>query len=211
MELETLFTQQKWNILSALSESKHSPLQLADRTNTTIANISQQLRLLEAAHLIKKEKVRNRDKGKPRTLFSLSNDYAYIISAIDGFADKKLLKLDNFHKLLFKTWFFEDPELQYCTEKFLWGIERHIRDIDLIAIKPTGEKMNIVVSTKNKKIINEKVKELFRKGLTYKSQIPEIQVITIGEAKDLIRNEQTLIYMNFLVIYDPLRLFENNK
>ena len=40
----------------------------------------------------KKEKIKNRDKGKPRTLFSLTGDYAYLISAMDNFADKKLLE-----------------------------------------------------------------------------------------------------------------------
>ena len=66
MELETLFTEQKWNILKSLSEGKFSPLQLANRSNTTIANISQQLRLLEAAELVKKEKIKN-----IRTILSL--------------------------------------------------------------------------------------------------------------------------------------------
>ena len=76
MELEPMFTEQKWNILKCLSEEKYSPLQLAEKLDTTMANISQQLRLLEAANLVKKKKIKNRDKGKPRTLFSLTDDYA---------------------------------------------------------------------------------------------------------------------------------------
>ena len=55
MELATLFTEQKWNIIKSLSLGKFSPLQLAQRSDTTMANISQQLRLLEAASLVKKE------------------------------------------------------------------------------------------------------------------------------------------------------------
>ncbi len=95
MELAPLFTEQRWNILKHLSNERLSPLQLASITNTTIANISQQLRLLEAANLVKKERLPNRDKGQPRTLFSLSYDYAYLILITDKFADKKLIKLSR--------------------------------------------------------------------------------------------------------------------
>ena len=52
-----MFTEQKWNILQCLSKDKFSPIQLAEKLNTTMANISQQLRLLEAANLVKKEKI----------------------------------------------------------------------------------------------------------------------------------------------------------
>ena len=100
MEIETLFTEQRWNILNELSHAKYSPLQLAEKSKTTMANISQQLRLLEASELVVKEKIPNRDKGKPRALFSLADEFAYLISVTRGFAHKKLLRLDAFEKIL---------------------------------------------------------------------------------------------------------------
>ena len=109
MELETMFTEQKWNIIKCLSEEKFSPLQLAEKLDTTMANISQQLRLLEASNLVKKEKIKNRDKGKPRTLFSLTDDHAYLISAMQSFADKRLLKITPHHKTILRIWFLENP------------------------------------------------------------------------------------------------------
>ena len=94
MDFETLFTSTKWEILDQLSKKSYSPLELSKILNTSMANISQQLRLLEALNLVKKEKVSNRDKGKPRTLYSLSADYAYIIVFANGIAEKKLVKLN---------------------------------------------------------------------------------------------------------------------
>jgi hypothetical protein len=41
MELELMFSEQKWNILKCLADGKASPLQLAEKLNTTMANISQ--------------------------------------------------------------------------------------------------------------------------------------------------------------------------
>src|SRR3989338_2788847 len=122
MELETMFTEQKWNILKCLSEDKFSPLQLAEKLNTTMANISQQMRLLEAANLVKKEKIRNRDKGKPRTLFSLTDECAYIIPTMNHFAGKKLIKVNDYQKMLLRTWFLEDLDLQQSIEKIACSV-----------------------------------------------------------------------------------------
>src|SRR3989338_3360904 len=100
MKMKSMLKEQKWNILRELSSEKASPLQLAEKLNTTMANISQQLRLLEATNLVKKEKIRNRDRGKPRTLFSLNDDCAYIALAARGFAGKMLLKTTDHQKII---------------------------------------------------------------------------------------------------------------
>jgi DNA-binding HxlR family transcriptional regulator len=158
MDIGTLFTEQRWNILRNLSIEKSCPLDLSKKTNTTMANISQQLRLLEASNLVKKEKISNRDKGKPRTLFSLSDDYAYIISTMKGFADKKLKKLDKFHQILFRTWFIDSPELEYLSKKFAWSIENAVEDIDFIALRDFGYNVRVLIASKNISSVEKKLK-----------------------------------------------------
>ncbi len=103
MDIETLFTSSKWEIIEKLAEKSYSPLELSKILNTTMANISQQLRLLEALNLVKKQKVSNRDKGKPRALYSLSGDYVYIISFMQGSAQKKLIPLNQQTKAIIKN------------------------------------------------------------------------------------------------------------
>ncbi len=98
MDIETLLTGTKWEILKLLSEKKLSPLEIAKKLNTTIANISQQVRLLQTAGLVKKEKTSAVKAGKPRALFSISHDYAMIIVFSEGFAEKKLIKLTKEQK-----------------------------------------------------------------------------------------------------------------
>ena len=93
MELETLLTGSKWEIIELLAEEKLSPIELAKKLNTTVANISMQLRLLQAAGLVKKERTGSAGAGKPRVLFSLSDNYGFITVFSKGFAQKKLLKL----------------------------------------------------------------------------------------------------------------------
>ena len=55
MEIESLFSSTRWEILELLSKEKLSPIELSLKINTTSANISQQLRLLELAGLVKSE------------------------------------------------------------------------------------------------------------------------------------------------------------
>ena len=196
MELETMFTEQKWNILKCLSEKKYSPLQLAEKLDTTMANISQQLKLLEATNLVKKEKIRNRDKGKPRTLFSLRQDQAYLISAMDSFADKRLVKVTEHHKIILKIWFLEDPELQYYLEEIYWRVQSEKMDITAIAVNENAKEV-ILVSDKEKPI----------QKLNQKFSI-DVKIFQKKEAEKKIRNNQ-----DFTIIYDPERIisFESEK
>lgn len=102
MEVETLLTGTKWEIIQKISSKPASPLELAKELNTTVANISQQLRLLHTAGLIKKEKTRTAMPGKPRVLFSLSDDFAFVSVFSEGFAKKKMIKITKQQKEVLK-------------------------------------------------------------------------------------------------------------
>ena len=102
MDLETLLTGTKWEILEIISNKPSSPMEIAEKLNTTIANISQQLRLLQTAGLVKKQRTGSSKPGKPRMLFSLSDDYAFITVISKGFAKKKLIRISQKQKEAFK-------------------------------------------------------------------------------------------------------------
>ena len=102
MGLETLLTGTKWDIIELLSQQSMSPLELAEKLNTTIANISQQIRLLQTADLVETKKTRTSKPGKPRKLFSLSSDYAFVSIFSKGYAEKKLIKISEKQKQMLK-------------------------------------------------------------------------------------------------------------
>ncbi len=186
MELETLFTEQKWNILKCLCEEKYSPLQLASKLNTSIANISQQLRLLEAANLVKTERVPSRDKGKPRKLFSLTHNYAYIIATMDGFAEKRLLKLTSYHKIILKIWFLEKPELQYHLEKIYWKLEEYFDKIKAIALRQTNEEVEIILICDKPKEVERNVSSVLKpNGIKL-----NLKIFTENEATQLLNHKK---------------------
>ena len=154
MELEHVFTDQKWQIIKNICSQKLSPLQLSERTNTTMANISQQLRLLEATNIVKKEKVKNRDKGKPRTLYSLTQDYLYFISAADNFAKKRLIHLTDYHKKIVKIWLITDSLKHKSAAKLFFEIEESVDKIKAFIIKQEDNQFEFLISTQNSDIKN---------------------------------------------------------
>ncbi len=124
MEKETLFVAVKWEILKSLSKGKKSPLELSQETNSSVSNISQALRFLELSGLIKSERITNRDKGKPRVMYSIAEDTAYLIITTEGFTKKEQVKLTNRKKTLLKIWLFEHANLHRFIEKAYENIEQ---------------------------------------------------------------------------------------
>ncbi len=139
MEHETLFTASKWDILKQLETGPSSPLELSKACKTSIANISQQLRLLEMAGLVKSERISNRDKGKPRVLYSLSGNLSYLIATSGNFVDKRILQLSNYNKLTMRIWFYPQKDMHYTLEKAFWQIEKHFDKLSFLGIDMTRE------------------------------------------------------------------------
>jgi hypothetical protein len=104
MDIETLFVATKWEMLKEIAEIPSSPLQLSQRLGTTIANVSTQLRLLEAAKLVKRERTGSAKAGKPRYLFSFVRDTAHITSLANDLTYKQLITLQPHHKSTLSTW-----------------------------------------------------------------------------------------------------------
>ncbi|MBR9692792.1 helix-turn-helix domain-containing protein [Candidatus Woesearchaeota archaeon] len=140
MELETLFTASKWEILQHLGDQPLSPLQLSECSSTSLANISQQLRLLEMAGLVTSERVPNRDKGQPRILYRLAGDQGYFISTSTDFVEKGLFKLSSYNKIILKIWFYEDANVRYVLEKAFWRIEENLANIKRLTVRKVANK-----------------------------------------------------------------------
>jgi predicted transcriptional regulator len=134
MESESLFTSSKWDILKCLEKGKKSPLELANEAKTSVANVSQQLRLLELAGFVKSERVPNREKGLPRILYYLAENFSYLVISSTDFVAKKFMKLQDYQKTILRIWFIENTSLQYYCEKLFWNIEKNLSKIDYIGI-----------------------------------------------------------------------------
>jgi predicted transcriptional regulator len=180
LEIESLFSSTRWEILRALSNVSLSPMELASQLNTTSANISQQLRLLELAGLVKSEKTSNVDKGKPRVIYSISENNAYLILAAKNFAQKKLLKINNYHNFILKSWFLDNQDHHRLVSEIYNDVEPELDKIEVVAAKNSGGDLKIFVV-----------------GKTFKCNLPKVRVdyVTVGELAKK---------SDIVVLYDPL-------
>ncbi len=164
MDFDSFLTSPRWEILVIIAEKPSSPVEIAEKLNTTVSYISQQLKLLDAAGLVKKERTGAVERGKPRSLFSISDEFAYLTLLSEGFANKNLMKVDSHHKDIMKIWMIEDSSLHIYVEKLYWRLYG-FSEVKGIFIETKSPFKIIIVSENNKlkKDIESFVKKFDRK------------------------------------------------
>src|SRR3989338_7187365 len=63
---------------------------------------------------------------------------------MSNFADKKLLKVDDHHRIILKIWFLVNPELHSPIEKIYWKIEPYLKKINFIGLNESTKKLVVV-------------------------------------------------------------------
>jgi predicted transcriptional regulator len=163
MDFDMFLTSPRWEILQIIAEKPASPVEIAQKLGTTISYISQQLKLLDAAGVVKKERTGAVERGKPRTLFSISNELAYITTLSSGFSNKKLVRLDEHHKAILKIWAVEDVSLHSYIERLYWKLEENLNEASSIFLDAVSGKIFISASKKSRQMIENYLKTLDRK------------------------------------------------
>ncbi len=189
MEIESLFSSSRWEILKTLSQAKLSPLELAEKMKTTSANISQQLRLLELGGLVKSERTSNVEKGKPRIIYSLSGDSSFLIVASPKFTDKKMLPMTLYHNIMMRSWFIEDIKLHSLIGELYFKIKDQINNIEIIAVSQETEN-NVIIVGQTQKIIDSLKKTL--------SDFKKVRLVILDSSEFKKRYSDD----NLLVLYD---------
>jgi len=152
MELDSFLASPRWEILSIISERPSSPMEIAEKTKTTVSFISQQLKLLEAAQIVSKEKTGAFEKGKPRNLFSISKDLLYSVMLTNGFGEKKSLSLEGYQKSIMRVWFLENKPLQLFLEDILYKIKDNFHSINAIFVDTRKTNSSIIIFLEDKKV-----------------------------------------------------------
>jgi predicted transcriptional regulator len=186
MDIESLFSSTRWDIIKVLSKERMSPNELASELKTTPANVSQQLRLLELAGLVKSEKTKNVDKGKPRIIYSLASEISYMMLATENFADKKLLHLTTYHKYLIRTFYIDNLEFHQVLGKLFFKLEPFLSQISAIAANASKRELEVFIISESPKSIQKIDPEDKRVKLTLMQ-----------------KNDPALPKTGLAVLYDP--------
>jgi DNA-binding transcriptional ArsR family regulator len=135
MELDSFLVEKRWEILRILSKSPTSPIELAEILETTVSYVSQQLKLLEAMGLVRKTRTGAVEKGKPRSVYSLSQEFAYITLLSYNNSSKKRITLTSHHKAILNIWLLDDVTLHFPIEKLFFKLENFLGEIDGVFIE----------------------------------------------------------------------------
>lgn len=169
MEIETIFTDSKWRILTELSHRSQSPTDLSEKTGTSLPNISTQLKLLEALDFVEKEKTDNYEKGQPRKIYSMKKEFAYIVLGTKTSIGKKMFILNDESKFFFSTLLLNDPSSIYTLIKIFMEHEDLIQSCEVFGY--IGLKNNIhdilIIHEDPSKADVLKNNEIIKNGTTY--------------------------------------------
>lgn len=177
MEFEDLLSKSKWSILKELSKGDKSAVEIAKKTNQSTANVTQQLRLLEAYNMVKKVKQEakegKRKAGKPKTPYMLSQEILITSILKPGLAEKKTLKLkeaDDCQKCIMTMFFLLNPEDHYHLIKFVCVTDM-LKKADTIGfIKSSEKEIEIMIITDHVKEVREKFSNMSISGLDGKTK-----------------------------------------
>jgi len=152
MNWDSLFSSQRWNILEIIAKKPSSPLEISEELNTSVAYVSQQLKLLEVAGIVIKEKTGFFEKGKPRNLYKISEDLIYISFLSEGESAKKSIHADEFKKIIIRIWLIEDLQISRSIEKIFWMLESDLKDLDGIYLDASKGKSTLLILSDSKKV-----------------------------------------------------------
>lgn len=97
MRVNYLFSGSKWAILESLAKQAQSTSELAKELKTSQANISQQLKQLELAGLIKRRRAQQSNK---HYLYSIDKPYTHVVHVGPGIAQQQTRTASPYQNLL---------------------------------------------------------------------------------------------------------------
>jgi hypothetical protein len=209
-----IFSGNKWELLKEVSYKPVSPTELAITTKTSLSNIIQQLKLLEAYNLVRKEKSTEKSSGgKPKTMYSLSNEFVFAAIVKQGLVEKKFYKIEGMSKVFFNILFIAGIEDLFFIMKFSMKHEdllfKKCKAIGFI--KSTKETIELFLVTDNLDEIRSKFSNVFIEDAGKTKKIINWSHNEHEIADGISRKDKYYLDMmkTIQIIHDPYDILEN--
>ena len=157
-----MLSNNRWIILKEIAEVPQSPSDLALKTGTSLSNITQQLKLLEAYRVVRKERSEEKNSGKPRTIYYLNSEFAYAVVLKNGMAERKIFFVDHGNEMFFNIFFSMSQEDVMYMLKFSFKYEEVLKKCKALGfIKSTKDSIELFVVTDHLEEIRSKFSNIF--------------------------------------------------
>ncbi|MGV8087166.1 MAG: hypothetical protein ACP5N1_06055 [Candidatus Woesearchaeota archaeon] len=152
----------KWTILREIAQTPSSPSELALKLNTSVSNITQQLKLLEAYKLVRKEKSEIKHTGKPKTIYHINTELAYATLLKKDKAERKIFHIDDNNSMFFNILFnLNNDDMMYIL-KFKFKYDEVLRKCKAIGfLKSTKDSIELFLITDHLDEIRSKFSNIF--------------------------------------------------
>jgi len=205
MELDSFLASPRWDILKIVINKPSSPMEIAQQLGITTSFASQQLKLLEAKDIVKKEKTGAFEKGKPRSLFSISKESLYIVPLAKNAPEKSLVPLSKKNKAILNIWALKDKRLHTPLQKFFWQIEPHLPLIKKIFVYTKSLVPKIYIVSKDNSLTHQ-INE------TQKNMEEQMPFQVVSSSPSLKKLDQEYLYSIYVTgNYDKRREYERRS
>jgi len=205
MQQESLLQNSRWQVLKAITQSHTSASEIAKVINTSIPNVTQQLKLLEAYGIVAFDKEKKEGLGKPRQLYKLTKPVASIALARDGMAKQKFFQPCWEQALILSSTFIKSPQEQFCLLKFLFNNEEILQKCGVAYVKSSSEEIEIFLLTE----LLDEIRKKYSSG-NVECGGKKFKVVawthSFEEVKDgLARDDKHFIHLlkDSLILHDP--------
>ncbi len=215
MRVESILTPSRWSILKEVAKRNNSATEIAKKLGTSIANISQQIKLLEAYNFLKerrKEK-QNKSPGKPKTEYEIGSELIQITYLRKDMAGRKTVMLkekDAYFKTIVNILFLPKPEDPPFIIRFLCKFEKLREVAESVAfIYSDNEKIELqVVAPKIDEAFAKQIDGVIIKNIDGSSKKIKCWVNTFEEIVDGIK-QGDLHYIG--LVNNALPIFEQKE
>jgi len=213
MNYDHLFSNIRWEIIKAISAGKSSATELAKTAKSSLPNVSQQLKLLEAYDLVEYIKDQKKAQGKPRQLYQLKRELCYLTYARHGMAEKRLFNPDSYHQLLLNILFLPNLQDHPYLIKHLATNEELVQHCAIAWLKSNESEIELLQITDNIELIRAKYSNTFidhngktKKIIAWTHTVREVQE-GVSRKEPYFEN----LIRNPVSIHDPKNLLERAK
>lgn len=209
MDQDTLLNKARWEIVKAISAGRASATELAETTKSSLPNVSQQMKLLEAYDLV--EYVRDQKTGgKPRQIYQLKKEFCHVTFARHGFAEKRFFNPDPYHTMLLNVLFVPSMQDHAYLHKFLALHEDLLAKAAIAFVKSNETEIDLLLLTEHIDEIRAKYSNTIiehngkmRKIIAWTHNLHELQEGTKRKEAYF-----TSMLSDMRIIHDPKNQFE---
>ena len=213
MEYEILLNNARWDIIKSISKRRSSATEIAKNIKSSLPNISQQIKLLEAYDILEYTKDQKKTIGKPRRLYQLKREFCQLTFARHGFAERRFFTPDSYHTLLLNILFLPNLQDHVYLHKLLLENEEVTKHCSIAFLKSNEHEIELFLITEEIDLIRNKYSNTFVEHHDKQKKVIA-WTHTLHEINDGLRKKEPYfehLVQNPQIIHDPKSQFEKIK